>query len=163
MPYSPEQLSDHQEIADVLHAYCRAIDDNRPDDVVELFTDTCAYDYGGELGTFSTKEHAYRFFRAGTDKIYRRSAHYLSNIEITFTGQDQAEARSYVNAWHEFHDAIPNAWIFARYTDQLVRTDAGWRIAQRRVDTMGHEAWPREVIHMDRNVLAPRPTTSVRK
>lgn len=156
MPYTSQQLSDHQDIVDVLHAYCRAVDDNRPDDIVELFTDDCGYDYGGDLGSFSTKEHAYKFFRAGTDKIYRRSAHYLSNAEITFDGPDSADGVSYVNAWHEFHDDIPNAWIFGRYVDRFVRTDAGWRICSRRVDTMGHEHWPRPVEHMDRNVLPLR-------
>ena len=67
MPYTPQQLSDHHDITDVIHAYCRAIDDNRPDDVVKLFVDECDYDYGGELGSFSTKAYAYKFFRAGTD------------------------------------------------------------------------------------------------
>ncbi|MDH3678417.1 MAG: nuclear transport factor 2 family protein [Acidimicrobiia bacterium] len=156
MPYTPEQLSDLQDITDVLHAYCRAVDDNRPGDVIELFTDDCTYEYGGDPGSFATKEHAYKFFRAGTDKIYKRSAHYLSNVEVTFTGPDTADSVSYVNAWHEFHDDIANAWIFARYVDEVVRTKAGWRIRKRRVDTMGHEQWPNPVKYMDRNVLPPR-------
>lgn len=156
MPYTSDQLSDHQDIRDVLHAYCRAVDDNRPDDVVALFTPECTYDYGGDLGTFSTRDYAYKFFRSGTDKIYKRSAHYLSNVEIAFTGPDSAESISYVNAWHEFHEDIDNAWFFGRYIDQLLRTDAGWRIGARRVDTMGHENWPRPVAHMERNVLPPR-------
>lgn len=158
MPYTPEQLSHHQDITDLLHAYCRAIDDNRPDDVIELFTPDCEYDYGGELGSFSTRADAYKFFRAGTDKIYKRSAHYVSNIEITFTGVDSAHSIAYLNAWHEFHEDIPNAWIFGRYADQLRRNRAGWKIRRRRVDTMGHEAWPREVSYMERNVLPPRQT-----
>jgi 3-phenylpropionate/cinnamic acid dioxygenase small subunit len=156
MAYTPEQLSDHQEITDVLHAYCRAIDDNRPDDVIECFTDDCRYDYGGSLGRFEDRQHAYKFFRAGTDKLYKRSAHFLSNVEITFTGADTAEARSYVNAWHEFNDDHPNAWIFGRYDDRLVRTAGGWRICERRVDTMGQESWPTPVSYMQRNVLPPR-------
>jgi len=156
MPYTAAELSDHQDITDVLHAYCRAVDDNRPDDIVELFAADCSYDYGGDLGSFSTKEHAYRFFRSGTDKIYKRSAHYLSNVEITFTGRDEAESISYVNAWHEFHEDIGDAWIFARYVDRFVRTDDGWRIGSRRVDTMGHENWPRPVVYLERNVLPPR-------
>lgn len=156
MAYTPQQLSDHQEIRDVLHAYCRAVDDNRPDDVVTLFTVDCEYDYGPELGTFSTPEFAYKFFRSGTDKIYKRSAHYLSNVEITFAGADEASSIAYVNAWHEFHDDLPNAWFFGRYVDRHRRTDEGWRIANRRVDAMGHEAWPRPLTFMDRNVLPPR-------
>ncbi len=156
MPYTPQQLSDHQDIRDVLHAYCRAIDDNRPDDVVTLFTPDCHYDYGGDLGSFDTPEYAYKFFRSGTDKIYKRSAHYLSNVEIAFTADDEAESISYLNAWHEFHEDIPDAWIFGRYVDRFRRTPDGWRIAARRVDTMGHECWPRPVSYMDRNVLPPR-------
>ena len=35
MPYTLEQLSDRQDLVDLLHAYCRAVDDNRPDDVAE--------------------------------------------------------------------------------------------------------------------------------
>ncbi len=156
MPYTPQQLSDHQDIRDVLHAYCRAIDDNRPDDVIELFTDDCEYHYGGDLGSFDTKEYAYRFFRAGTDKIYKRSAHYVSNIEIAFDGDDAAESITYLNAWHEFHEDIVDAWIFGRYVDRFVRTAEGWRICRRRVDTMGHDQWPREVTYMERNVLPAR-------
>ena len=156
MAYTPQQLSDHQEICDVLHAYCRAIDDNRPDDVVPLFTSDCVYDYGTAAASFDTPEYAYKFFRAGTDKIYKRSAHFLSNVEITFAGDGEAESIAYFNAWHEFHADLPNAWVFGRYVDQLRRGGDGWRIARRRVDTMGHEDWPNPVTHMERNVLPPR-------
>ena len=158
MPYTPEQLSDLQDITDVLHAYCRAVDDNRPDDIIELFTDDCRYDYG-DPSTFDTKEAAYRFFRAGTDKIYKRTAHFLGNVEITFaTGDpDRASSVSYVNAWHEFNDETKgNAWIFGRYVDEHTRTAAGWRIAQRRVDMLGQENWPNPLTYMARNVLPPR-------
>ena len=156
MPYTPQELSDRQDISDVLSAYCRAIDDNRPDDVIGLFTDECHYDYGGELGTFNTKEFAYKFFRSGTDKIYKRSAHYVSNLEVSFTGQNTAMSITYLAAWHEFHEAIENAWIYGRYVDTLVRTDTGWKINSRRVDTLGQDDWPREVTYIERNVLPPR-------
>lgn len=158
MPYTPSQLSDHQDITDVLNAYCRAVDDNRPDDIIELFTDDCRYDYGAS-STFDTKEHAYRFFRAGTDKIYKRTAHFLSNVEITLddAAPDQASSVSYVNAWHEFNDETKvNAWIFGRYVDAHVRTGNGWRICQRRVDMLGHEDWPNPITYMERNILPPR-------
>ena len=155
MPYTPQELSDRQDISDVLSAYCRAIDDNRPDDVIELFTDECHYDYGGQ-GTFNTKEYAYKFFRSGTDKIYKRSAHYVSNLEVSFTGQNTALSITYLAAWHEFHEDIDNALTYGRYVDTLVRTDAGWKINSRRVGLLGQDDWPREVTYMERNVLPPR-------
>ena len=131
------------------------MDTKQWDDWGELFTDDCEYNYGGQ-GSFSDKAYAYKFFRAGTDKIYKRCAHYLSNVEIELTGPDTAESVSYVNAWHEFNEDIANAWIFGRYVDQHVRTPDGWRICRRRVATMGQEAWPNEVDYMQRNVLPPR-------
>lgn len=156
MPYTTQHLSDLQDIKDVLHSYCRAIDDNRPDDVIELFTEDCTYNYGGDLGSFSDKAYAYKFFRAGTDKIYKRSAHYISNIEVEFVDDDRARSVAYLDAWHEFHEDIDNAWIFGRYVDELVRTSDGWRICARKVETMGQESWPREVEYMPRHQLPPR-------
>ncbi len=156
MPYTPQQLSDRQDIVDVLNAYCRAIDDNRPDDVITLFTDDCVYDYGGDLGSFDSKAYAYKFFRAGTDKIYRRSAHYVTNVETDFVDEDMVDTVTYLAAWHEFHEDIPNAWIYGRYVDRFVRTAEGWRISQRTVVTLGQDDWPRAVTYMERNVLPPR-------
>lgn len=158
MPYTPDQLSDLQDITDVLNAYCRAVDDNRPADIIELFTDDCRYDYGGP-STFDTNDDAYKFFRAGTDKIYKRTSHFLGNVEISFEAEDpdRATSVSYVNAWHEFNDTDKaNAWIFGRYVDTHVRTDVGWRICERRVDMLGHENWPNPISYMERNVLPPR-------
>jgi 3-phenylpropionate/cinnamic acid dioxygenase small subunit len=158
MPYTPEQLSDLQDITDVLHAYCRAVDDNRPDDIIELFADDCHYDYGGP-SIFVTKEEAYRFFRAGTDETFRRTAHFLSNVDITLdrSDPDRASSVSYINAWHEFNADGSHAWIFGRYVDEHVRTaTAGWRICQRRVEMLGHEDWPHPVIYFERNILQPR-------
>ncbi|MFT7602272.1 MAG: 3-phenylpropionate/cinnamic acid dioxygenase small subunit [Acidimicrobiales bacterium] len=156
MPYTTEQLSDRQDIVDLLTSYCRAIDDNRPADVAAMFIETCVLDYGGDYNNLEGRRLAHKFFAGGTDRLYKRSAHHLSNIEVAFTGPDSADTISYVNAWHEFNQdqfeqETPNAWIYGRYIDNVVREADGWRIAKRTFRAMGDEAWASPMTYIDRN------------
>lgn len=151
MPYTPEQLSDRQDIADVLVRYCRAIDDNRPADVAEIFAEDCVLDYGGDYTNLVGRPLAQKFFAGGTDRIYKRSSHVLSNVEITLADDGTATSIAYVSAWHEFNDtSMENAWVYGRYLDVLTKQDGCWLIAKRTVRTMGHEAWASPVTYIDR-------------
>ncbi len=155
MPYTTSQLSDRQDIIDLLTAYCRAIDDNRPADVAAMFTEDVVLDYGGDYTNLVGRPLAQRFFAGGTDRLYKRSSHHLSNIEVSFTGDDSASTIAYVSAWHEFHQdqfdhEMPNAWIYGRYIDDVVRRDDRWFIAKRTFRAMGHEAWQSPVTYIER-------------
>jgi len=150
MTYSLNELSDRQEITDLLSAYCRAIDDNRPEDVVSLFSEDCYLDYGGELPIIQGRTAATKFFSIGTDRLYARSAHFVSNIEVSFPENDRAVATSYVNAWHEFHSHQPDAWIFGRYMDELALIDNGWLIEKRTFRSMGDHNWVGEMSYIER-------------
>jgi len=150
MTYSLNELSDRQEITDLLSAYCRAIDDNRPEDVVSLFSEDCYLDYGGELPIIQGRTAATKFFSIGTDRLYARSAHFVSNIDVSFPENDRAVATSYVNAWHEFHSHQPDAWIFGRYMDELARIDNGWLIEKRTFRSMGDHNWVGEMSYIER-------------
>lgn len=152
MPYTIEQLSDRQDLVDLVSSYCRAIDDNRPADVANMFTEDCVLDYGGDYTHLEGRSLAQRFFAGGTDRIYKRSAHNVSNIEITFNGADAATGCTYVDAWHEFHDtSLANAWIYGRYLDEFVRVDGSWLIAKRTFRAMGHDAWASPVDYIERS------------
>lgn len=156
MPYTTSQLSDLQDITDVLHAYARAIDDNRPADVAALFTEDVVLDYGGDYTNLVGRPLAQKFFAGGTSRLYKRSAHHVSNVEIEFTSDDAANSIAYVNAWHEFNQEafdvdMPNAWIYGRYIDELVRQDDAWLIAKRTFRAMGHDAWQSPCTYIDRS------------
>ena len=69
MAYSLSELSDRQDIVDLLAAYCRAIDDNRPEDVVSLFTDDCYLDYGEQFPIVEGRTAATKFVPIGTASI----------------------------------------------------------------------------------------------
>lgn len=151
MPYTTEQLSDRQDIADVLAQYCRAIDDNRPADVAEMFAEDCVLDYGGDYTNLVGRRLAQKFFAGGTDRLYKRSAHQLSNIEITLSSVNTATSIAYVNAWHEFNDtSVDNAWIYGRYMDELTKQDGRWLIAKRTFRAMGHAEWASPVTYITR-------------
>ena len=150
MAYSLNQISDRQEIVDLLAAYCRAIDDNRPDDVVRLFSEDCYLDYGGQLPIIEGQVAARKFFSIGTSRLYAKSAHFVSNVEVSFPDKDEAIANSYVNAWHEFQGHQPDAWIFGRYSDELSRSGTGWLINKRTFKTMGDHNWVGEMSYIDR-------------
>jgi hypothetical protein len=80
--------------------------------------------------------------RVGIDSIIARidgaltsldiSQHMVSNHQVVLNG-DEATCRCYLQAQHVRRDAEggPNYIVAGRYQDQLVRTDAGWRIRRR--------------------------------
>jgi 3-phenylpropionate/cinnamic acid dioxygenase small subunit len=72
------------------------------------------------------------------------SQHLLGNHLVTLGG-DQAESTCYFQAQHIRNGlAGGNAYVVAgRYDDRFVRTESGWRIAERRLSVMwtsGNEA-----------------------
>ena len=136
---------DRRQIERILLDYCRAVDANEPDMVVDLFTEDCVTNYGpGDeriehptLG-FQGEMHGRAEFRAFLNGLSGLSgtSHHVSNIQITITGPDVADAFSYLMAWHQLPDGTEFT-VYGRYVDALVRTDAGWRFRSRRMLVAG--------------------------
>lgn len=128
-------LADRAAITDLLHAYCRALDEMDLDAIAALFTEDCVVSYGPSLesrGAARLVADLARLWR------WRRTSHHLSNVTIRVDG-DGAEAESYVIAWHEAPDGR-TATLFGQYRDRLVRTGQGWRIARRTQLMNGNDA-----------------------
>lgn len=129
-------------ITDVLLAYCDAVDACDADAVAALFTEDASMDFG--LGRVFHGRQAVRELVAGRMSRYRGTSHHLSNVRVASPGQaDEANARSYVYAWHERADGT-QAEIWGRYADRLVRDggDGRWRIATRSVRAAGWRGFP---------------------
>ena len=120
---------DRQDISDVLLRYATGID--RRDWTVfrSAFTQDCELDYG-EIGTWHGVD-AVTDFMEKSHAMAGHTMHRLTNQVITVDG-DVAVARTYVDGLIIFgeNDSGVNAVGF--YDDDVVRTDAGWRIARRR-------------------------------
>jgi ketosteroid isomerase-like protein len=122
-----EDMADRAAIADLLHAYCRALDEMDLAAIPALFTEDCVVSYGPGLESRGAARLAADLARLWR---WRRTSHHLSNIVLRVEG-DGAEAASYVIARHEAPDGR-TATLFGQYRDRLLRTAAGWRIAERR-------------------------------
>ena len=133
-----QRLCDTGEIARVLNEYCNALDRMDLPRLCALFTEDCLVEYGPEdwlrsRGAADLEKSLARMWR------WARTSHHLSNVQIDFPGDSEAQARSYVQAWHERQDGT-TATIYGQYHDRFVRREAGWRIAERRMFMNGSDS-----------------------
>ncbi len=135
-------LLQRQRIVDLLHAYCRGVDDNRPAEVAELFAEDCVFvSSTGGNGTV----HGRVAVQARLAKLlagFSATSHHLSNIEIDFADDDHATGISYLYAWHRFDGDRPDALLWARYHDTFVQVAGRWQIAERTLRVTGDQAMP---------------------
>lgn len=131
------RAGDRLAITRLLHRYCGMLDRMDLAMVPELFTEDCVVVYGPEARMQSRGAAA---LASSLRRLWRfaRTSHHLSNIEVDFEAEDVASARSYVLAWHQEGDGGSRT-LYAHYDDRLVRTPAGWRIAERRQFTHGSD------------------------
>jgi 3-phenylpropionate/cinnamic acid dioxygenase small subunit len=130
-----EERAARQDIADVLVRYATGIDRRDWALFRTCFTDDLRADYGDSGGTFDSSEAITDFMRVSHADM-GHTMHKLSNLAITVDG-GRATARSYVDAVLMAPDGQSGLNPIGFYDDELVRTDDGWRIAQRRF-TMVH-------------------------
>ena len=133
-----QRICDRDEIAHLLHEYCRGLDLMDLDAVAAVFTEDCVVEYGSEekMQSRGAKQLALALRRLWR---WTRTSHHLSNVQVTFENDASARAISYVLAWHERPDGS-TATIWGQYHDRVVRTDKGWRIAERRQLMNGNDA-----------------------
>ena len=127
------ELQDRQDVSDLLIRYATGIDRRDWDLFRTVFTPDCHLDYG-EIGVWDGVEAVTEFM----DVAHAAAGylmHRISNIVIDLQG-DRATTRCYVDAW--IMAADNNSGVNARgfYDDEIVRTDAGWRIARRTFTTV---------------------------
>lgn len=127
MAASPQ---DRQEITDVLVGYASGIDRRDWSRFRSCFTPDVHADYGAEVGEWHDLEAFTEYMRVMHQDM-GATQHMLSNFVIDVDG-DTATASTYVHAVLVVSDDPP-VWYepVGRYEDRLVRTDDGWRIAQR--------------------------------
>ena len=122
--------------------YCWALDGRRFDQLTEVFTPDAVGDYGS-LGTFHGPDEIAAFVETVLTPL-DASQHLVSNHDVAVDG-DTATCRCQLQAQHvrSSTEGSPNYLVGGFYEDQLVRTDAGWRIrhrAMRRTWTDGNRA-----------------------
>ena len=149
MTYTPQQLVDRAEIADVIVRYGWAIDTKDWALLDTCFQPDAQVDYSSNPGG---KAGPYREVRAWLEKVmsaFPITQHLMSNIDITLDG-DTARVRTMVTnpqgaATRE--GPLRFFYVGGRYDDHFVRTSDGWKIAQRVETTLWFEgSLPKELL-----------------
>ena len=122
------ERDDRQDVSDVLLRYATGIDRRDWPLFRSAFTDDCDADYG-EIGTWRGGD-AITDFMERSHAMAGHTMHRLTNQVIAVDG-DVATARTYVDGLIMFGDNGSGVNAIGFYDDELVRTDAGWRIARR--------------------------------
>jgi hypothetical protein len=132
MTLSIQEISDRIEINDLLTRYTTAIDDKNWELLDTCFTPDARIDYvssGGIAGEYPEV----RAWLAKALGIFSVTIHAITNSVIELDG-DTAKGKTLVSNPMALDDPEGEQRIFtvyAYYIDDLVRTEAGWRIAKR--------------------------------
>jgi len=127
------QPDDRRDISDVLVRYATGIDSRDWPLFRTVFTDDCELDYG-DIGVWHGVDAVVDFMVAAHD-MAGHTLHRITNQTATVEG-DTATARAYVDALIMSQDNTSGVNAAGFYDDELVRTDAGWRIRRRRFTTV---------------------------
>ena len=132
---SLEEISDRMQIDDVLIRYTVAIDTKDFDLLDQVFTPDAHIDYtasGGIEGEYPNVKG----WLANALSLFPTYQHFIGNTTHTLDG-DAARTRTYFINPMVFENPDGSNHVFTvggYYVDRLVRTDAGWRIEDRRED-----------------------------
>lgn len=136
-------LEDRQAIVDVVIQYATAVDRRDWALYEACFTDPCEIDFsawsGRPAATMPAREWARRV--RSTNGNFDTTQHLSTNHVVTFESDEAATCVSYMHAQHWFgaerlaslgHPSDESRWctLGGYYTNALVHTDAGWRIAR---------------------------------
>lgn len=126
------EVRDRLEITDLMHRYAQMVDFREWDRMDSVFAPGATIDYTSTGG----KSGPYRDILGWLDRALEPwpiNLHFITNLTVEIGG-DRARSRCYFNApMGRVKDdgsqlVITNAGYYA---DDLVRTEAGWRIARR--------------------------------
>jgi ketosteroid isomerase-like protein len=120
---------DRLQINETLALHGHLVDENQLDRLDELFTPDAVYDMSASgLGVFEGLEviraAAAEMNRAGHSPV----AHFLTNVVITSTADDQAAARS-----KGLMIMADGQMLAVNHDDVLEHLDGGWRISRRTI------------------------------
>jgi len=83
----------------------------------------------------------------GLRERFQATSHHVSNIEITFAGEDEARSVSYLYAWHAYVDGSPDGELWGRYVHRFRREDGRWLISELVLQAAGTRNFHRARMH----------------
>lgn len=124
-----QELSDRQEITDLLTRYTRAVDTKSFDDLDTVFTEDAVLDYSGAGGPVGPPDEVVPWIAKGLAGFVR-TQHVLGQISCAFEGPDRAAVTAYFTNPMVVIDPDGNESLWevgGYYHHDVVRTPSGWR------------------------------------
>ena len=123
-------------VTETILDYAEFVDTCEADRWADLFCADGAFDEGSVIeGREKLRVHVRKLLR-----LFDATAHHITNVRVTRTGPETADARCYVYAWHQRTNG-DHFEIWGRYLDQMRVEDGSWRFARRRVEMFGSRGW----------------------
>ena len=129
---SVQEISDRIQINDLLVRYTAAIDQKDWNLLDTCFTPDAQVDYVSSGGIKGSYPEVRKWLEKAL-AAFPMTMHFISNSTVQIEG-DTAQSRTYVINPMGFPNPDGSLHLFtvgAYYLDELVRTEAGWRISQR--------------------------------
>jgi hypothetical protein len=136
-PVEDLRLDDRAGIEQLTIAYAYAVDDEDWDAFESLYVPDARIDYRSAGGIAGSPAEVAAWM-AGASEMFSWSMHSMSTQRVVFTGPDSASGSLHVFAryglvWEDVEELMD---VSAVYHDTYVRTEAGWRFASRREQTL---------------------------
>ena len=142
-----EENLQRERVRNVIHNYCRAIDERRFEDVIASFSADATIKHGAYDGT---AKNFVGFLSSILNKM-DVTLHNLGGIIVTFDGPEIAHTHATFSSFHRISgehakvgpvvtNGVETDWIVAgRYRDTLRLIDGEWKI----IDRTGSTDWDR--------------------
>lgn len=128
------RFPDRFDIEQVMFTYTKAADMADVEKQLTTFHADCRVRFRGDAWIEGHDELRARLANAFVR--YAQTSHAVTNISITFTGTDTADAESLITAWHR--DAQGKEWtLHGRYVDTWARRAEGWKLQTREIVAAG--------------------------
>ena len=143
---TPDDLVQIELIKRLKYRYLRCLDLKLWEELAEVLTPDCVASYSGGAYHYDGRDAVLTFLRESMGAETFHSSHRCHHPEIDLTGPDTA-----VGTWALDDVVILTDWDLtirgsAYYTDEYLRTDAGWRIHRTGYRRIYEETLPRASI-----------------
>ena len=126
------RMEDFEEICQLKYRYCAFCDDNyNPDGIANLFVEDGVWN-GGAFGVAEGRAGIRDFFAAAPSQV-KFAVHQVANPIIEVNG-DVATGGWYLWQPMVMCEGEQAMWLCAKYRDDYVRTEAGWRFKNLKLD-----------------------------
>lgn len=129
-----QRLVDRAEINDVQLRYASGTDSHDWELFRSCFTEEVEVDFSDGFGQPVVRMKADDWVQGTAPRMesFKATQHMITNLVITFDGDDQATCVAYVRASHHLPNSTGDSdqTVYGYYTNRFERTSSGWRIAK---------------------------------